>query len=57
MRIFKNRSNRGRELLVALAALVQSFADFLGLVRYNFPDGFRRLVFAMRTHNTVRPMD
>src|SRR5476651_215118 len=57
MRIFKDCPDGRSELLVALAALMQSGANlFLG-VGFNFPDGFRLVVFAMRTDRAVRPMD
>ena len=57
MAVLENCADGGRKLLAALAALMQSSANFLFRVGLNFANGLRIGVFAMRANRAIRPVN
>ena len=57
MRILKNRTNGYRELLFAFGALIQTGADVLVGIRFDLPNPFLLIVFAMRKNDSKLPAD
>ena len=57
MRVLENRADGGRELFVALGAMMQASADFLCCIRRHLVNPLGIGVFAMRTNRAVRPVN